>query len=198
MMVDAGEPPDSVKLGRPSKLERTAAWWATRYLGNMAQIRYDAMIVDIQAAAAVNEAAAFAMVKSLQTGSAHSAAALKAALDKHAAAVLASQWELMDDLMVKCAAPRNTAAPRAATLCEDWRCSSSDAATATRLPHSCPCAFPVSCRRYADGALVTVNSDGTVAAKALGYPQWWLSNKDVNFTAGPARLPGPAHADQEH
>lgn len=154
LMVQAGELPPSVTVGRQSKLERSSAYWATRYLGNLAQIRYAEMIADIAAAAHKWEAEAVALQAALAKAGRDPAGA-KLALDRHAAAVLASQWQLADDLMLK----------------------------------------------WADGQLTVPKPDGSVECSPLGYPKAWLTDKEVNFTSGPARLPGPAaglRADQPH
>ena len=46
--------------------------------------------------------------------------------------------------------------------------------------------------KFADGGLTEPQADGTVTTRDLGYPSHWLNSKEVEFTEGPARLPGPA------
>ena len=39
MMVSMGEPPAPYAVGSPGKLDRRAAYWAVRYVQNLAQLR---------------------------------------------------------------------------------------------------------------------------------------------------------------
>ncbi len=44
--------PDSLEIGNRETFDRKSAWWAFNFVGNWAQLRYNAMIEDIRAAAA--------------------------------------------------------------------------------------------------------------------------------------------------
>jgi len=144
LMVSAGEPPQAVTLGRQSHLDRRSFYWAVRYLSNLAQIRYDRMIVDIQAHSKQLEAAAFTLQTKLRSTT--DPTRRKQLIDTHATEALTATWQLCDDLMV----------------------------------------------RYADGVQTTPQPDGTVVTSNIGYSAKWLASKEVNFTAGPHRLPPPA------
>jgi hypothetical protein len=98
LFVTAGEPPQSYTVGNPAKLDRGSAYWAHRYVQNLAQLRYSEMIVDIQNASAHWERRAAHLVESIRSGVEPEP---KQALDAHAARVLAAAWRLADDLMVK-------------------------------------------------------------------------------------------------
>ena len=98
LIVTAGEPPRSYTVGNPAKLDRSSAYWAHRYVQNLAQLRYSEMIVDIQNASAHWERRAAHLVESIRSGIEPMP---KQALDAHAARVLAAAWRLADELMVK-------------------------------------------------------------------------------------------------
>ncbi len=101
-MVGAGEPPRCLTLGRQSQLDRRSSYWAHRYVQNLAQMHYGAMIGDIQAASELWEGVGANVVAHLHAQGANlSAAALKQRLDQHAESVLDAWWQLSDDLMVK-------------------------------------------------------------------------------------------------
>ena len=68
LMVSMGEPPDSYTSGTPAVLDRGAAYWAHRYVQNLAQIRYSSMIVDIKRASSELEEKGAAVVASLLAG----------------------------------------------------------------------------------------------------------------------------------
>lgn len=150
LMVSMGEPPKAYATGTPSRLDRGAAYWAHRYVQNLAQIRYDRMIRDIHAVSSSLESKGEAVVASLVSHAKGNGgitpAQIRSALMGHAADVLAATWQLADDLMV----------------------------------------------RYADGQLTTPQPDGSVECAQLGYPEWWLKSKEVNYTKGPERLGPPA------
>jgi len=104
MMVAMGEPPREYVLGRQADIDRNSAYWAHRYVQNLAQIRYSAMIEDIRASSKAWEARGAALVEQIVqavTRSPSGASRIKPLLDAHSAEVLAATWKLADDLMVK-------------------------------------------------------------------------------------------------
>jgi len=101
LMVSAGEPPAPYTLGRQSYLDRGSAYWAHRYVQNLAQIRHDAMIDDIHEASGMWEGIGANIVRHLLSSPSPTARAIKQKLDAHADSVLAAWWQLADDLMVK-------------------------------------------------------------------------------------------------
>jgi len=101
LIVASGEPPRPYTMGRQSRLERAAAYWAHRYVQNLAQLHYDAMILDIQRASARWEAAGVALVDSLRSTPNLTPELIRQRLGEHAQAVLGAWWTLSDDLMVK-------------------------------------------------------------------------------------------------
>lgn len=98
LSVCAGEPPTQYTHGGPGKVDRGSAYWAHRYTQNLAQLRYNAMIVDIHKHSSMWEQKGKAVASNLQCGK---PSEVKAALDDHADEVLASTWELTDVLMGK-------------------------------------------------------------------------------------------------
>jgi dipeptidase len=68
MIVRAGAPPRPYTLGNPAKLQRDSAYWAHKYVQNLAQLRYERMIVDIAANAARWERRAMALVATMRDG----------------------------------------------------------------------------------------------------------------------------------
>ena len=110
MMVAMGEPPAPYVVGTPGKLDRRAAYWAVRYLQNLAQLRYRDMIVDINTHAATWERRGAEAVAALRRD--HSdGSTIKKRLDALAEQVLAATWQLSDELMVKFADGGLTADP---------------------------------------------------------------------------------------
>ena len=103
LMVAAGAAPPPYTVGNPGVLDRSSAYWAHKYVANLAQLRHNAMIVDIVKSQKHWEAAGVALVDTIRSGAevVRDAAALRTALDAHAAAVLGATWRLADDLMVK-------------------------------------------------------------------------------------------------
>eukprot|EP00966_Prymnesium_polylepis_P319523 7375970-Prymnesium_polylepis.2 len=125
VMVSAGAPlPFTV--GNQAKIDRRSAYWAHRYVQNLAQLKYNAMIVDIQAASHLWEARGSALVAQIRAACSHARAlredagskdgkdqcpcegetgccrcAIQHVLDSHATNVLAATWDLADALMVK-------------------------------------------------------------------------------------------------
>lgn len=95
LMVAGGEPPLAYTLGNPGALDRRSAYWAHRYVQNIAQIRYRDMIVDIAAASAHWERQGMERLRAIRHGDVEP----KVALDAHAAQVLAATWQLADDLV---------------------------------------------------------------------------------------------------
>ena len=77
-------------MGNPGVLDRSSAYWAHKYVANLAQLRHNAMIVDIVKSQKHWEAAGVALVDTIRSGAevVRDAAALRTALDAHAAAVL--------------------------------------------------------------------------------------------------------------
>jgi len=164
VMVSAGAPlPFTV--GNQAKIDRRSAYWAHRYVQNLAQLKYNAMIVDIQAASHLWEARGSALVAQIRAACSHARAlredagskdgkdqcpcegetgccrcAIQHVLDSHATNVLAATWDLADALMVK----------------------------------------------YADGGLTTMRPDGSPESNQLGYPSEWLAK--VGFHDG-ERIP---------
>ena len=121
LTVAMGEPPQAYTLGRQGKIERESAYWAHRYVQNLAQIRYKEMIVDIQAASTAWEAKGAALVGAIRAvnGNIRTKRQIKQALDAHAAAVLKATWQLADDLMLKYAdGGRTTPQPDYTVNCE--------------------------------------------------------------------------------
>ena len=87
-----------------AEIDRGSAYWAHRYVQNLAQIRYADMIREITAASAEHEHKASAMLTGLAArgrAGTLTRGALKKALDDHAADVLGATWKLADDLMIK-------------------------------------------------------------------------------------------------
>ena len=131
-MTSMGEPPKAYTTGTPAVLDRGAAYWAHRYVQNLAQIRYRDMIVDIRQASQALEDKGAKVVASLVAaqGRANGGATpqqIRQALLGHAADVLAATWQLADDLMVKFAdGQRTTPQPDGSAVCEqlgypeDW------------------------------------------------------------------------------
>jgi len=102
LMATAGAPPTPYTLGRQSRLDRGAAYWAHRYVQNLAQLHYGAMIADIAAASALWEGVGAALVQRLkQDAPTLTVADLEQRLASHAASVLEAWWQLADDLMLK-------------------------------------------------------------------------------------------------
>ena len=130
LMVSMGEPPDSYTSGTPAVLDRGAAYWAHRYVQNLAQIRYSSMIVDIKRASSELEEKGAAVVASLlagQTKGGTTPKKIRQLLAGHASDVLAATWQLADDLMVKYADGQlTTPQPDGSVVCaqlgypEDW------------------------------------------------------------------------------
>ena len=82
-----------------AEIDRGSAYWAHRYVQNLAQIRYSSMIVDIQAASTAWEAKGAALVAQIQRagGGAGAPSRMKRLLDEHSAAVLAGASALADE-----------------------------------------------------------------------------------------------------
>ena len=110
MMVAMGEPPAPYTVGTPGKLDRHSAYWAVRYLQNLAQLRYKDMIVDINRHAAHWERHGAEAVAALRRDHADGPT-IKKVLDALAEQVLAATWQLSDELMVKYADGGLTAPP---------------------------------------------------------------------------------------
>jgi len=91
-------PPEMYTRGGPGKVDRKSIYWAHRYTQNLAQIRYSAMIVDIQAHAERWEEQGVKLVSALRCKTGR---ALKKALDGLSGDILASSWALTDELMGK-------------------------------------------------------------------------------------------------
>ena len=110
MMVAMGEPPAPYTVGSPAQLDRRSTYWAVRYLQNLAQLRYKDMIVDINRHAAHWERLGSQAVAALRRDHANGTT-IKRAIDAFAEQVLASTWQLCDELMVKYADGGLTAPP---------------------------------------------------------------------------------------
>ena len=110
MMVAMGEPPAPYTVGTPGKLDRRAAYWAVRYLQNLAQLRYKDMIVDINRHAVHWERHGAEAVAALRRDRADGPT-IKKMLDTLAEQVLVATWQLSDELMVKYADGGLTAPP---------------------------------------------------------------------------------------
>ena len=63
LMVAAGAAPPPYTVGNPGVLDRSSAYWAHKYVANLAQLRHNAMIVDIVKSQKHWEAAGVALVE---------------------------------------------------------------------------------------------------------------------------------------
>ncbi|EDQ88830.1 uncharacterized protein MONBRDRAFT_25939 [Monosiga brevicollis MX1] len=95
---------EAYRQARAGKLNRTSAFWAFRYVENLANLRFDAMIQDINAQQRTYEAEGVALraqlVAAAQAGHVDVANLTTASLAL-TQRVVAKWWELADDLMVK-------------------------------------------------------------------------------------------------
>jgi len=89
--------------GRSGVLDRQSAFWAFRYVENLANLRFTPMLADINRRQSQWETKGAALreqaIATFQTD--HNATHLTASLVAHADAVLADWWQLADELMVK-------------------------------------------------------------------------------------------------
>jgi dipeptidase len=100
MMAVAADVPAPYTLGNPASLDRGSAFWGHKFVQNIAQLRYSAMIVDIQANARHWESRAIELVETIRS-SKGVVSEVKGLLDAHAQSVLSATWQLSDNLMVK-------------------------------------------------------------------------------------------------
>jgi len=100
LMVSAESAPKPYIIGNAAKLDRGSAYWAHRYVSNIAQIKYSYMIKDIEASALALEAEASKVVAKINEKGCKSNE-IKKLLDAHAETILSTTWELTDALMVK-------------------------------------------------------------------------------------------------
>ena len=94
LMVSAGEVPAPYRVGNPAVLDRRSAYWAHKYLQNIAQLRYSRMIGHIQANSRRFEQRALALVEAARSD------ARQAEADgaKLTPSELSSRlWKLLDD-----------------------------------------------------------------------------------------------------
>lgn len=96
-------PSDCLIIGRAGVLDRQSAFWTFRYVENLANLRYSAMIKDIKLRQAKWEDRGIELrqqvIDAYQTD--HNATQLTATLVHHAEDVLADWWQLADALMLK-------------------------------------------------------------------------------------------------
>jgi len=104
--------PAPYRVGNPAVLDRGSAYWAHKYLQNIAQLRYSRMIGHIQANSRRFEQRALALVEAARSDARQAEAdgakltpselssRLWKLLDDHASEVLAATWSLTDQLMV--------------------------------------------------------------------------------------------------
>jgi len=141
----AGDVPPPYRIGRQSILDRRSAFWAFRFVENLANLKFSHAIQDIQAAQAPLEKQGDLLVDRWRSKGGN----LTAAVHRHAAQVLEAWW-LLGDL-----------APAAQHLVGDMErgcCGDSDQLMA----------------KYADG-YVTIPAGGHDVSTATGYPAWWLA-----------------------
>lgn len=94
--------PSAYKIADPNALSRDSAYWAHRYVFNIAKIRYDRAINDVRKVQAALEAEGVAMVLRLDnTSGAVGAAEFDRASDELAANIMKTYWELPDQLVFK-------------------------------------------------------------------------------------------------
>lgn len=93
--------PQPYRLGNPHQLDRKTAYWAHRYVANIAKMRYSAVIHDVRALQARLEDEGSKLLQSLDTATSITAISINAAIASHADKVVQAFWELPDALMQK-------------------------------------------------------------------------------------------------
>ncbi|EKX54792.1 hypothetical protein GUITHDRAFT_159096 [Guillardia theta CCMP2712] len=93
--------PPAYKIGNPSKLDRRSAYWAHRYVENLANLRWSDMIKDIRAQSSKWEETSKALVGKVDQIGLKDPKKMTDLYIANANGVIKSWWKLADDLMEK-------------------------------------------------------------------------------------------------
>jgi len=93
--------PASYTVANPTVLDRRSAYWAHKYVFNVAKLKYDHAMRDITAVQARLEQEGAALVGALDAKGSYEAEVLNEAYRKHAERVLEAFWSLPDKIIEK-------------------------------------------------------------------------------------------------